>query len=142
MIADPSPFTAWGILGILAFAIAVLCGILWKLFVSQRAMFETRDKLLMEFVDRHRGENTAAMIKVADTVATSQKELGGVLSSSLHDLQVIIARQQRRLDEVLMTGRVLDKIEAMRKRGADIDETMIEKVVRTVIHERIRSDEG
>lgn len=138
---DPSPFTAWGILGILAFAIVVLCAILWKLFVSQRAMFEARDELLMGFVDRHRGESTAAMIKVADTVAASQKELGGVLSSSLHDLQVIISRQQRRLDEVLMTGRMLDKIEAMRKKGVDIDETVIEKVVRNVIHERVR-DEG
>lgn len=142
MPMDPSPFTAWGILGILAFAIVVLCAILWKLFVSQRAMFETRDKLLMDFVDRHRSESAATMTRVADTVSSSQTKLGDVLSTSLHDLQVTIARQQRRLDEVLMTGRVLDKIEAMRKRGADIDETMIEKVVRSVWHEKIRSDES
>lgn len=137
---DPAPYTAWGILGILGFAVVVLCGILWKLFVSQRQMFETRDKLIMDFVDRHRSESAVTMGKVADSVSLSQKELGNVLSTSLHDLRVTMSRQARRLDEVLMTGRVLDKIEAMRRKGTDIDETVIEKVVRAVMHERGRDE--
>lgn len=72
---DPTPFTAWGVLGLLGVVIVVLVLVILKLFTKQTSTMEVRDKLIMDFVNVHRGETTAAMQGVANTVAA-----GGVLS--------------------------------------------------------------
>lgn len=133
---DPGAFTAWGILGILAFAIAVLCGILWNLFNRQARMFETRDKLLMDFVDNHRRENAVAMDNVATKVSASHDNLATTLSHSLEDIRNVIDRHTRRLNDFMLTREVLSKVDQMKKRGDPLDETVVEKVIRTVINEQ------
>lgn len=124
---DPTPFTAWGVLGLLGLVIVVLVGVIFKLFVRQSSSMDARDKILMEFVDRHRGETTAAM-----------NQLGQLVGQSHDKMVAAFAKQARALDEVLISNRVLDQIEKMKQRGTTLDDTTIEKVVRSVLHERIR----
>lgn len=122
---DPTPFTAWGVLGLLGVVILILVGVIWKLFVRQSSSQEVRDKTLMDFVDRHRSETTNAMERVATTVSNS------------HDkMTQAFARQARALDEVLLTNRVLDQLEKMKLRGVTLSSDEVDKVVRSVMHER------
>jgi hypothetical protein len=139
---DPSQYQAWGILGTLAFAIFVLCAVLWRLFNRQTQAFEARDKVLMDFVDRHRSENSASLVKIADTMSASHEKLGNVLDHSMSKLEEAFVRQQRRLDEVLLTGRVLEKVAAMKKRGDQLDETTIERVISAVLQQNKTSGES
>ena len=123
---DPTPFTAWGVLGLLGVVIIVLVGVIWKLFIRQSSSQEVRDKTLMDFVDRHRSETTRAMQDVATTVASSHDKMSQAF-----------ARQSRALDEVLLTGRVLDQVEKMRLRsGVPLTPEEIDRIVRSVLHER------
>lgn len=122
---DPTPWTAWGVLGLLGIVVLVLMGVIWKLFLRQTSTMEARDQILMNFVDKHRGETTIAMQAVATTVSASHEKMVQAFG-----------RQARALDEVLLTNRVLDKVETMRARGTTLSGEEIERVVRTVIHER------
>lgn len=122
---DPTPWTAWGVLGLLGLVVVVLMGVIWKLFLKQTSTMEARDQILMNFVDKHRGETTQAMKEVATTVSLSHQKMVEAFG-----------RQARALDEVLLTNRVLDKVETMRARGTQLTAEEIERVVRTVIHER------
>lgn len=122
---DPQPFTQWGVLGLLGLVIIVLLGVVFKLFNSQAKNMEDRDKIIMDFVDRHRGETTTAM-----------KDVAGVVASSNDRMAQAFARQSRALDEVLLTNRVLDQVEKKKTRGTPLTDDDIERVVRTVLHER------
>lgn len=122
---DPTPFTAWGVLGLLGLVIIVLVGVIWKLFVRQSSSMEIRDKTLMDFVNIHRGETTAALMKIGDMVVSSNDRVVAAF-----------AKQARALDEVLLSSRVLDQIEKLKQRGTTLDDTTIEKIVRSVLHER------
>jgi hypothetical protein len=133
---DPTPFTAWGVLGLLGVVIIVLVGVIWKLFVRQSSSQETRDKVLMDFVDRHRLETTVAMKEVATTVAQSQDRTASSIIQSQDRMAQAFARQSRALDEVLLTSRVLDQIEKMKLRGLPLTAEEIDRVVRSVMHER------
>lgn len=126
-IPDPGAFTQWGILGILAFVIVVLGVILFRLFVRQTSSMEARDRILMDFVDRHRGETTTAM-----------KEVAGTVSNSYQDLRNTMSRQARALDELLMSTRVLDQIEKMKRAGTPLTQDEVDRVVRSIMHERGR----
>lgn len=128
---DPTPFTAWGVLGLLGLVIVVLMAVLWKIVTRQSSSMETRDKILMEFVDRHRGETTAAMTQVAATVSASHDKMTAAFS-----------RQARALDEVLMTNRVLDQIDKMKTRGVNLTTEEIDRIVRSVLHERAARPES
>lgn len=122
---DPTPWTAWGVLGLLGIVVLVLMGVIWKLFLRQTSTMEVRDQILMTFVDKHRGETTQAMQNVANTVSLSHEKMAQAFG-----------RQARALDEVLLTNRVLDKVETMRNRGTVLSAEEIERVIRTIIHER------
>jgi len=124
---DPLPFTQFGILGILGVVIVILTGVVWKLFTQQSSVQQARDKTLMDFVDRHRSETTAAYTSVAATVA-----------SSYDGLRKTLDRQSRMMDELLMAQRVLDQIEKMKKDrdGVVLNQTEIEGIVRSIMHER------
>lgn len=126
---DPTPFTAWGVLGLLGLVIIVLVGVIWKLFVKQTSTMESRDQILMSFVDRHRLETTQAIERLGIMIAASNDKVTGAF-----------AKQARALDEVLLTNRVLDQIEKMKARGVQLDETLVEKVVRSVFSERSGRD--
>jgi len=137
---NPTEYQAWGILGTLAFAIFVLCAVLWRLFNRQSQAFEARDKVLMDFVDRHRSEHTRSLEGIASSMTAALKEQGGVLDHAMSKLEEAFTRQQRRLDEVLLTSRVLEKVAAMKKRGESLDETMIEKVIATIQNQQNKSN--
>lgn len=124
-ILDPTPYQEFGIMGILGLAIAILCALVWRLVVKQSEAFEKRDQVLMAFVSTHRAESGQAL-----------NHLGEVLDASMAKLVIAFDRQQRKLEEVILTGRVLEKVAGMRKRGMDLDETTVEQVVRSVIKER------
>lgn len=129
---DPTPFTAWGVLGLLGVVIIVLVGVIWKLFVRQSSSMEARDQILMSFVDRHRSETTVALDNIANKVTASNDRVTAAF-----------AKQARALDEILFANRVLDQVEKrIKAQGvAGLDDTMIEKIVRSVIHERSGSKE-
>jgi len=80
------------------------------------------------------------MEKIAGTISASNDRLGSALSSSLQDLRSVISRQARKLDEVLLTSAVLDRVERARRKGDTLDESAIESVVRSVIKERKDQD--
>jgi hypothetical protein len=140
---NPTEYQAWGILGTLAFAIFVLCAVLWRLFNRQSQAFEARDKVLMDFVDRHRSEHTRSLEGIASSMTVALKEQGTVLDHSLSKLEEAFNRQQRRLDEFLLVGKVLEKVAAMRKRGdIPLDDTIIEKITTAVISQSRTSSEN
>jgi len=122
---DPTPFTAWGVLGLLGVVIVVLVLVILKLFTKQTSTMEVRDRLIMDFVNVHRGETTTAMQGVAATVAASYDKMAAAFG-----------RQARSLDEVLLSNRVLDRLEAMKQRGVALTPEEVDRVVRSLIHER------
>lgn len=133
---DPTPFTAWGVLGLLGLVIIVLVGVIWKLFVRQSSSMEIRDKTLMDFVNLHRGETTQALTKLGGDTTQALAKMSDMMISSNDRVIAAFAKQARALDEVLLASRVLDQIEKMKARGTTLDDTMIEKIVRSVLHER------
>lgn len=128
---DPTPYTAWGVLGLLGIALIVMLGVVWKLITQQTANMKTRDELIMGFVDRHRGETTKAMADVAGTVAQSNDRL-----------TVAFNRQSRALSEILLANRVLDRVESMRKAGVVLTQPEIDSIVRAAAHEMSSTREG
>lgn len=127
---DPGAFTAWGILGILAFAIAVLCGILWKIITKQAEMYASKDAVFVASLDR-----------VTDKMAESQKEMSTTLSNAMQDIKDTMVRLIRRLDEHMLLSKVADRVQqASKGKGADLDDTVIERVVRSILSEQNKRD--
>lgn len=124
---DPTPFTAWGILGILAFVIVILGVILYRLFVRQTSSMEARDKIIMDFVNQHRGETSTVMRELVDKVIASDERLGDVMR-----------RQTRIVDDLVMQLRFLDQIERLKRAGMPLTQEEIDRVMRSVQHERAR----
>lgn len=123
MQLDPTPYTAWGVLGALVFVLIVFAGVAWKLFGSISNSFDTRDKTLIEFVNqthteaaKERGETTIAMKAIANTVAESNKEVAQALREQSKVLDLVIVTQ--RVEETMKRRRgdgmpTRDEIEAM-----------------------------
>lgn len=127
---DPGAFTAWGILGILAFAIVVLCGILYKIITKQSEMYASKDAVFVASLDR-----------VTDKLSQSQKEMSGTLSEAMHDIKETMVRLIRRLDEHMLLSKVADRVQQVSKnKGADLDDTVIERVVRSILSEQQKRD--
>jgi aryl carrier-like protein len=118
---DPTPFTQWGVLGLLGFVICVLMGVIWRLFIHQSSSQKDRDQVLMSFVDRHRGETTIAMTGIAETVSRSYDRMGTAMN-----------RQARALDAVLDTGRVMDHVARMKREGVALTREELDAVVRSI----------
>lgn len=133
---DPTPFAAFGVLGGLLFAISIMALLVWRLFLRQSQIFEKRDDVLMDFVNTHRKENSVVMESVANKVSDSHDRLASTLSHSLDSVKDVIARHTRKLDDFLLTREVLSRVEQMKRRGDSLDDTVIEKVVRSVLSER------
>lgn len=142
---DPTPFAAFGVVGGLIFAVAIMCGLVWRLFSKQSEMFQNQQthtqaqtKTMMDWVDLHRRETTSALGTVVDKVSASHDNLANTLSSSIVQLKTAYDRQSRKLDEVLLTGVVLNKVAQMKEKGDPLDDTIIEGVVRRVMNDRPR----
>ncbi len=141
-LIDPTPFAAFGVLGGLLFAVAIMCGLVWRLFNKQSEMFQnqqthtqTQTRAMLDWVDVHRRETTTALGTVVDKVSLSHDTLASTLKTSINQLEHAYDRQSRKLDQVLMTGVVLNKVAEMKKRGDHLDDTVIEGVVRRVVDE-------
>jgi len=139
---DPTPYTAWGVLGLLGVSLIVMLGVVWKLITQQTANMKTRDELIMNFVDRHRSETTKTLAEVANTIAASGERQAAAATASNEKIGAILTRHTRMLDEVLMSNRVLDKISAMKQSGVTMSQAEIETLVRTIMHERSTAREG
>jgi len=140
-LLDPTPFAAFGVLGGLLFAVAIMCGLVWRLFSKQSEMFEAaqataqhQSKILMDWVDAHRRETHTTMQGVADTVSRSHDDLAAALTSSLGELKHVINRQSQRLNEAFITSAAYSALSGLpgRRRGDPLDETLVAKIEQTV----------
>lgn len=122
---DPTPYTAWGVVGTLAFTIVILCCTVIVILMRQG----NRDKMLMDFVDRQRSETAMTLKDLSSNVQLSQEHLGTTLIQALSRFEQAFDRQAQRLNEVLITGRVLEKVAQMQKRGEKLDDTVISQIV-------------
>lgn len=122
---DPTPFTAWGVLGLLGMMLVVLAGILWKLFGKQTAFMEQNTKTLIDFVNEHRGETSATLNTIMTTMTVSHDKMTDAF-----------VKQARVLDEVLLTNRIFEQVKRAKQEGINLDDTVIERIVRTVTQER------
>lgn len=136
MPIDPTPYAAFGVMGGLLFAVVVLTALLWRLFARQSDMFEKRDQVLMDFVNDHRKESSASLDNIANKVAKSQEDLGATLSLSLGEIKTVMSQLSRRMGDFMLTSTVLTKVDQMRRKGDSLDETVIEKVVRSVLSDQ------
>lgn len=125
---DPTPYTAWGVVGTLAFTIVVLCGTVIVILVRQ----SNRDRMLMDFVDRQRSETSLTLKDMSTTLQTSQDHLGTTLTTALNRFEQAFTSQSNRLNEVLVTGRVLERVAALQRRGEKLDDTVISQIVSAV----------
>lgn len=124
-VIDPTPFAAFGVLGGLLFVVVILALLVRNILETQFKRFEANDQVLMGFVNDHRKETTASLDNVATKVASGHDKLA-----------TIIERHTRKLDEFLLTREVLSRVEAAKRRGDPLDETIVEKIVRSVQDER------
>lgn len=125
---DPTPFAAFGVLGGLLFALVIMTLLLRNILEKQSERYHKSEEALMEFVNGHRKETTASLHDIAIKIADSHDRLG-----------YVIDRHTRRLDEFLLTSEVMRRIDTAKRRGeTPLDDTLIEKIVRTVISEKKR----
>jgi hypothetical protein len=122
---DPTPYTAWGVLGLLAIGFLVALGMIWRLVVRNSAERDTSSKQMMDFLDRNRIENNAALQGVAKTVADSNDKMSTAFN-----------RQSRLLDELLIRNRAIDRIDRLREGGSPVSSDEIRRIVREEILDR------
>lgn len=122
---DPTPYTAWGVLGLLGFAFIALILIVYRLFSRQTSSMENISSSFMEFVDRHRSETLTGMQRIGDMVGQSNEKMVAAFN-----------RQARALDEVLMVNRLMDQIVDAKKQGISLTPQEMQRIVQAVAHER------
>lgn len=139
-MTDPTPFNpaAWGIMGILAFVIVALVGIVWRLFNKMGTDQAKRDEVLMGFVNVHRGETSRALEALATKISESYRDLKGVFEEQVRHLE----RQGVMLNEILAAQRIVTELGKLRESGREVTHGDIERVVRGVIGELKMKPEG
>lgn len=124
---DPAAYGAaqWGVLGALVFVIVILGLIIYSLFIKQQTNQSARDQTLISFIDRHRGETTAAMKGVADTMA-----------KSLDEIREALVAHGRTIDAVYVTTVAAERAKRMKQAGeADLSPAETNALIRDVISE-------
>lgn len=141
-MTDPTPFNpaAWGIMGILAFVIAGLLGIVWRLFNKMGTDQAKRDEVLMGFVNAHRGETSRALEAMGAKINESYRDLKSVFEEQIRHLE----RQGVMLNEILAAQKIVTELGRLRREGGrEVTHEDLEGVVRGVIGElRMRPGEG
>lgn len=132
---DPTPWTAWGVLGLLGLTVAVLLGIIWRLSVHQSAAMKANTDTLISFVNTHRGETATVLTGIKNDTVSALAQLGQVLATSNDRMVAAFGKQARALDQVLLSNRILDKIEQMKNRGTNLSEKEIERIVASFLKE-------
>lgn len=150
---DPTPYTAWGVLGLLGLVVLFGVAIVWRLFVVQTRFMEDRDTRLIaqfgvmqQFVGEHRKEFSASLEAVTNRQSATIEQVATTVQRSNERLARAFDRQSRALDEVLIADRALNRIAALQTAGAAVSQSDVESIVREVIRQRTTnpsiSDDG
>lgn len=133
---DPTPFTAFGVLGALLFVIVIMGGLIYHLVTKQAAAFQSREEQFMNFIGSHTDKTNSAAKENVDKTNAALREISNNMQQSLSKIEGVISKHTNKLDAFLLTSEVLRRIEQAKKKGDILDETTIEKVVRTVVQEQ------
>lgn len=140
---DPTPYTAWGVLGALVFAFALASLLIWRLVTKQSEESRARDKFLMDWADTTRRESQQSMMEVSRTVEKSHERLANTLATSLHELRQAFDRQSNIVERSMLVSRVMREVEQMKRQGSDPDDTLIERVLTVIARKtNVEPDEG
>jgi pantothenate kinase len=137
---DPTPFAAFGVLGGLLFALVILALLVRNMIDSQNKRYESQSQTMIDFIKEHQNENTKALNGIADKNSAALSNVADKVFAGHDKLAQIIERHTRKLDEFLLTREVLSRMEAAKRRGDSLDDTVVEKIVRTVQGERSHKD--
>jgi len=138
---DPTPYTAWGVLGLLGVVILVGLGIIWRLFVVQTRFMESRDSRLMSFVDTHRQQFAQALADIVHEQSQALAKMAAANDKSMAGFTRALNRQARGFDEVLLADRAYNKLASLHAAGVTISHGEIEGVIREIIRQRSDTDE-
>lgn len=129
-------FASYGTLGLLAFVSIVLVYIIYNMVGKVTSSMETREteatareKGIIEFVKSHQTESHLFLSEFRRSFDDQQK-----------DLKEILGRQARSLDMVVLTFRVMEQIEQMRRRGIEVTDQQIMSIVRAISDEQRRDN--
>jgi hypothetical protein len=136
MQLDPTPFTAFGVLGALLFVIVIMVGLIYHLITKQAAHFETREQQFMNFIGAHTDKTNGALKETTEKNNTTLKEVANGMQQSLAKIEGVISQHTDKLNALYLMGEVSRRIEAAKRKGDALDDTMIERVVRNVINEQ------
>jgi len=123
---DPTPWTAYGVLGILIPVIALLTTIVWRLVHSFSDAISKRDVTFMEFIEKQRTESS-----------TSVEKISNMVKESYDKLSVIMGQQVRAMDRVLLANNVAAQIESRLGKHPNAPTSQeIETLIRQVLSEQ------
>lgn len=129
---DPTPFTAWGVLGLLVVVVLILMGIIWKLFDKSSSAMTSQTTIIMDFVDKHRGETHKTLQEIIASMVAVQKESSDKVAVSQDKMTSAFSKVARTLDELVLLERIYDRA-AKRAAGAvPLTDEEIDKIVRRV----------
>lgn len=129
---DPTPFTAWGVLGLLVVVVLILMGIIWKLFDKSSTAIASQTTTLMDFVDKHRGETSKLITEISSGFVASQRDTADKVASSQDRMTSAFAKMARTLDELVLLERIYDRATKRAAGTAPLTEDEIDKIVRRV----------
>lgn len=129
---DPTPFTAWGVLGLLVVVVLILMGIIWKLFDKSSTAIASQTTTLMEFVDKHRGETSRVLSEISAGFVKSQSDTAEKVSASQDRMTSAFAKMARTLDELVLLERIYDRATKRAAGATPLTDEEIDKIVRRV----------
>lgn len=129
---DPTPFTAWGVLGLLVVVVLILMGIIWKLFDKSSTAIASQTEQLMEFVDKHRGETSKTLQEIIASMVAAQRESSEKVATSQDKMTSAFSKVARTLDELVLLERIYDRAAKRASGATPLTEEEIDKIVRRV----------
>lgn len=136
-LLDPSPFLQWGVLGVLAFVIATLTGVIYKLFITQNKVQSERDAFLMNFSTTLSDKTSNALKEIGTTIANSHEKLADSIRVSNAELKQTIDKHTRVIDRSMLANSIFEQVKRMKlEDNKELTTTEIESIVRSVVSER------
>lgn len=130
---DPTPFTSWGVLGLLGLAFLACVGLVWRLVVKGTEAHATQNKIVMDFVSAHRTEFSKTSEDNRKEFARLLEQIGESVRTSNKELTIAFNRQSTMLDRVLLQRSVLSEIRELHAQGKSIDTDTIERAIEKVL---------
>jgi len=133
----PSAFPVeWGITAILGVCLSIMAALVRNLVLKTTSALEAQTKTLTDFVDRHRGETTAAIAQVANAVTSSSDRFASTVGDTHTRLSGVLERQERRLEEALWQFRIMELVKQAKAEGIILSQEELERLLRAAAHER------